>query len=78
VGFARDPLGACLNIASYKQGGRARLAQDGLARNKCRSDLGRDAPRGRRSISQALKIFRRTSAAPDFQPGFSRMAPDPL
>ncbi|MFG0751540.1 hypothetical protein ACF8O8_01800 [Pseudomonas sp. TYF_14] len=51
VGFARERPGAWLDIASYKQGGRARVAQDGLARNKCRSELARDAPRGRRSIS---------------------------
>ncbi|WP_220464579.1 hypothetical protein, partial [Pseudomonas juntendi] len=34
VGFARERLGACLNIAPYKQGGRARLSQALLARNK--------------------------------------------
>ncbi|MDS5205285.1 hypothetical protein RLB24_02400, partial [Streptococcus pneumoniae] len=34
VGFARERLGACLNIAPYKQGGRAHLAQGLLARNK--------------------------------------------
>jgi hypothetical protein len=62
VGFARERLGARLDIASYKQGGRARLAQDGLARNKRRSGFTREAPRGRRSISQALKILRH---APD-------------
>ncbi|CAO3303550.1 hypothetical protein METHP14_1320010 [Pseudomonas sp. P14-2025] len=60
MGFARDRLGACLDIASYKQGGRARLVQEGLARNKRRSGFTREAPRGRRSISQALKISRRT------------------
>ncbi len=59
-GFARERLGACLDIASYKQGGRARLAQDRLARNKRRSGLAREAPRGRRSISQALNMSRRT------------------
>ncbi len=32
AGFARVRFGACLDIASYKQGGRARLAQDGLFR----------------------------------------------
>ncbi|MFJ4456845.1 hypothetical protein ACIP1G_23565, partial [Pseudomonas sp. NPDC089392] len=45
--------------------GRARLAQDGLARNKRRSGFSREAPRGRRSISQALKTLRRTPAALD-------------
>ena len=38
VGFARERLGACLNIAPYKQGGRAHLAQGLLARNKRRSE----------------------------------------
>jgi len=38
VGFARERLGACLNIAPYKQGGRARLSQALLARNKRRSE----------------------------------------
>ncbi|MDF3876105.1 hypothetical protein P3W49_06465, partial [Pseudomonas putida] len=33
------PLGAWLDIASSKQGGRALLAQDGLARKKCGSGL---------------------------------------
>ncbi|MFJ4458369.1 hypothetical protein ACIP1G_31470, partial [Pseudomonas sp. NPDC089392] len=37
-------------------GGRARPAQDGLARNKRRSGFSREAPRGRRSISQAPEI----------------------
>ncbi|MGZ0898382.1 hypothetical protein, partial [Pseudomonas putida] len=55
AGFARERFGACLDIASYKQGGRARLAQEGLARNKRRSGFTREAPRGRRSISQAPK-----------------------
>ena len=38
VGFARECLGAWLNIASYEQGGRARLSQASLARNKRRSE----------------------------------------
>ncbi|MFW7266117.1 hypothetical protein, partial [Pseudomonas juntendi] len=38
VGFARERLGACLNIAPYKQSGRARLSQALLARNKRRSE----------------------------------------
>ncbi|WP_448176679.1 hypothetical protein, partial [Pseudomonas putida] len=37
-GIARDPLGAWRDIASYKQGGRARLSQAYLARNKRRSE----------------------------------------
>ena len=45
-----------------EQTGRSRAqAQAILARNKCRSELARDAPRGRRSIYQALNLFRRTS-----------------
>jgi len=56
VGFARERLGAHHDIASYKQGGRARLSQAILARNK-RSGFTREAPRGRRSISQALHLF---------------------
>ncbi|MFG0927089.1 hypothetical protein ACF8SB_15485, partial [Pseudomonas sp. CJQ_8] len=36
------------------------LVQEGLARNKRRSGFTREAPRGRRSISQALKISRQT------------------
>ncbi|MHB2052918.1 hypothetical protein, partial [Pseudomonas hunanensis] len=55
AGFARERFGACLDIASYKQGGRARLAQNGLARNKRRSGFTREAPPARRSISQAPK-----------------------
>ncbi|AUZ58108.1 hypothetical protein PRJ_1495 [Pseudomonas sp. XWY-1] len=51
LAFARERLGAYLDIASYQQGGRARQAQDGLARNKRRSGFTREAPRGRRSIS---------------------------
>ncbi|MDQ7967694.1 hypothetical protein RDI61_27315, partial [Pseudomonas plecoglossicida] len=50
---------ARLDIASYKQGGRAGLAQAILARNKCRSGFTREAPRGRRSISQALNLLSR-------------------
>ncbi|WP_442757862.1 MULTISPECIES: hypothetical protein, partial [unclassified Pseudomonas] len=46
--------------ASYQQGGRARLAQEGLARNKRRSGFTREAPRGRRSVSQALQGLWRT------------------
>ncbi|MFT2162059.1 hypothetical protein, partial [Pseudomonas putida] len=57
-----------LDIASYKQGGRARLVQEGLARNKRRSGFTREAPRGRRSISQALKINRRTPQNPNAAP----------
>ncbi|MFG0461809.1 hypothetical protein ACF8GG_21115, partial [Pseudomonas sp. yb_1] len=38
VGFARVRLGAWLDIASYKQGGRARLSLALLARNKRRSE----------------------------------------
>ncbi|MGN7905818.1 hypothetical protein ACTJJT_23725, partial [Pseudomonas sp. 22373] len=38
VGFARERLGAWLDIAPYKQGGRARLPQALLARNKRRSE----------------------------------------
>ncbi|MGE6702614.1 hypothetical protein ACQKF2_15240, partial [Pseudomonas hunanensis] len=38
VGFARVRLGAGLDIASYKHGGRARLSQASLARNKRRSE----------------------------------------
>ncbi|MFG0861324.1 hypothetical protein ACF8SA_12915, partial [Pseudomonas sp. CJQ_13] len=37
-GFARERLGAWRDIASYKQGGRARLSQALLARNKRRSE----------------------------------------
>jgi hypothetical protein len=33
------------------------MAQELLARNKCRSWLAGDAPRGRRSISQALNVL---------------------
>ncbi len=41
------------------QTGRSRAqAQAILARNRCRSELARDAPRGRRSISQALQPSR--------------------
>ncbi|WP_218568229.1 hypothetical protein, partial [Pseudomonas sp. SWI36] len=43
VGFARERPGAWLDIASYKQGHRARLAQDGLARNKRRYSVGGQA-----------------------------------
>ena len=43
VGFARERLGACLNIAPYKQGGRARLSQALLARNKRRYSVGGQA-----------------------------------
>ncbi|WP_409260108.1 hypothetical protein, partial [Pseudomonas sp. KCJK8806] len=42
VAFARECLGARLNIASYKQGGRAGLAQAILARNKRRSGFTRE------------------------------------
>ncbi|WP_218648048.1 hypothetical protein, partial [Pseudomonas hunanensis] len=38
VGFARERLGAWRDIASYKQGGRARLSQALLAKNKRRSE----------------------------------------
>ena len=38
VGFARGRLGAWRDIASDQQGGRARLPQVLLARNKCRSE----------------------------------------
>ncbi|MGB5954991.1 hypothetical protein, partial [Pseudomonas sp.] len=38
VGFARERFGAWLDIASYVQGGRARLSQALLARNKRRSE----------------------------------------
>ncbi|MEW7378052.1 hypothetical protein AB2S22_28325, partial [Pseudomonas putida] len=65
VAFARERLGARLDIASYKQGGRAGLAQAILARNKCRSGFTREAPRGRRSISQALNLLSRNLAALD-------------
>ena len=64
VGFARERPGAWLDIALYKQGGRARLAQDGLAGNKRRSGFSRDAPRERRSVSQALHSFRHTNGSP--------------
>jgi len=64
AGFARERLGVCLDIASYQQGGRVRLAQDGLARNKRRSGFSREAPRGRRSISQALNVLWRTPPNP--------------
>jgi len=57
VGFARERLGAHHDIASYEQGDRARLSQAILARNKRRSGFTREAPRGRRSISQAMHIF---------------------
>jgi len=59
VAFARERLGACLDIASYKQGGRARLAQAILARNKRRSGFTREAPRGRRSICATTHLSRR-------------------
>ncbi|WP_218188653.1 hypothetical protein, partial [Pseudomonas sp. GTC 16473] len=62
------PPGARLDIASYKQGGRARLAQEGLARNKRRSGFTREAPRGRRSISWAPKNYRQ---APGSHPAIS-------
>jgi hypothetical protein len=65
VGFARERFGACLDIASNKQGGCARQAQEGLARNKRRSGFTREAPRGRRSVSQALKLSWRTLGSPD-------------
>ncbi|CAO3309858.1 hypothetical protein METHP15_530013 [Pseudomonas sp. P15-2025] len=42
-----------------QQGGRARVAQEGLARNKCRSGFSREAPRGRRSISPTPHRLRR-------------------
>ncbi len=61
VAFARERLGAYLDIASYQQGGRARQAQDGLARNERRSGFTREAPRGRRSISPSTHQHRRTS-----------------
>ncbi len=64
VGFARERLGACLDIASYKPGGRARLAQAILARNKRRSGLAREAPRGRRSIFQAPHLPNQTPGTP--------------
>jgi len=38
MGFARERPGAWLDIASYEQGGRARLSQASLARNKRRSE----------------------------------------
>jgi len=38
-GIGARPLGAPLNIASYKQGGRAQMPLASLARNKCRSGL---------------------------------------
>ncbi|MFW7262716.1 hypothetical protein, partial [Pseudomonas juntendi] len=38
VGFARERFGAWLDIVSYEQGGRARLSQASLARNKRRSE----------------------------------------
>ena len=63
-GFARERFGARLDMATYKQGGRARLAQDGLAGNKRRSGFSRDAPRERRSVSQALHSFRHTNGGP--------------
>ncbi len=51
------------------QTGRSRAqAQAILARNKCRSELARDAPRGRRSISKALKMSRSTTARPNHLP----------
>jgi hypothetical protein len=61
VAFARERLGAHLDIPSNKQGGRARQAQEGLARNKRRSGFTREAPRGRRSISPSTHQHRRTS-----------------
>ncbi len=72
VGFSRERPGAHLDIAPYKQGGRARLAQEGLARNKRR--------RGRRSIFQAPTPSRRTpvshhAAGPAGSAGRLSMAP---
>ncbi|MNO68998.1 hypothetical protein D3C76_598450 [compost metagenome] len=54
------PFGATINIASYKQGGRAQMVQASLARNKCGSELARDAPRGRRSMSAPPPDSRQT------------------
>jgi len=68
--LARAPLGVWLEVAEKRRRnlryrmehtrGRAPMAQAELARNKCGSWLAGDAPRGRRSISQALKDPRRT------------------
>ncbi len=44
VGFARERLGAPLDIASYKQGGRARLAQKGDRAPPARRFAGKPAP----------------------------------
>ena len=44
------------HIAAYQLGVRARTSQALMARNKRRNDLGRDAPRRRRSISRTLEI----------------------
>ena len=67
--LARAPLGVWLEVAEKRRRnlqyrmeqkrGRALMAQAGLARNKCRSWLAGDAPRGRRSISLAPEEQRR-------------------
>jgi len=46
--------------------------------NKCRSDLGRDAPRGRRSISQALQMLWQTPVSPDAIPRLPSPPPQPF
>jgi hypothetical protein len=54
-GIGARPLGAPLNIASYKQGGRAQMPLASLARNKCRSEL------SSRCAARAALDFRPTS-----------------
>jgi len=55
---ARDRLVGTTRYRAMRQSVRAQIPQEWLARNKCRSELARDAPRGRRSISSALQIAR--------------------
>jgi len=65
VAFARERLGAWLDIASYKQGGRAPLAQEGLARNKCGSGLAsRCAARAALDIRPTITIKHYAPAPP--------------
>jgi len=63
VRFARECLGAWLNVTSYRQGGRARLSQALLARNKRRSEL-----RSRCAARAALDLTGKENAPPDLRP----------
>ncbi|CAK6473667.1 hypothetical protein PSEG_01297 [Pseudomonas sp. Nvir] len=65
-GFAREPFGACLNIASYEPGGRARLSQASLARNKRRSE------RSSRCAARAALDLRTTTNPTPSTPGLPR------